>query len=166
MAAWEPANNLSPPNYITPGSTSSPSPSAAEVASTSQRSFSGCPSCPLTQVNVILCCSAAFRRRFHRSTFLTGPEAPFQFFFSQPSIQCLLKASVTYLESDITSTRQGAVQRFQPCNNRHQFHSVIRRFHISSGKLLFMKHSLLIHILQYGAVSAGPFRISPAQHRP
>ena len=82
--------------------------------------------------------------------------------FLQPAVYPMLVKSIRHIFGIRNHLYPaGAVQRFQPCNNRHQFHSVIRRFHISSGKLLFMKHSLLIHILQYGAVSAGPFRISP-----
>ena len=82
------------PSLASPSSTIRSSPSAAVVASSSHRSFCGWPSCPFTQINVILCGFAASKSLFQRSMFLTGSFFPrFQPFRIQLSIQRWLKAS-------------------------------------------------------------------------
>ncbi len=55
-----------------PSSSISAFPSAAVVASSSQRSLRSWPACPFTHTKLTSCGAMAASSRFHRSTFFTG----------------------------------------------------------------------------------------------
>ena len=85
------------------------------MARLSQRSFSGWPAWPLTHCQLTSWGSTAAKRRFQRSTFLTGCLlAVLQPRLIQPEIQCCLKALTTYWESVTMVTVQGRRSASRP----------------------------------------------------